>query len=66
MDGTEAEGSVVVIKVVQVGGKVVWCFEVEFVGAVKQAGARNVDLFLLSIQCTTIRREVWNLRRAVC
>lgn len=49
MDGAEGEGSVVVVKVVEVGGEVVWCVEVEVVGAVKQAGARNVDLVLVLI-----------------
>ena len=49
VDGAEGEGSVVVVKVVEVGGEVVWCGEVEVVGAVKQAGARNVDLVLVLI-----------------
>jgi hypothetical protein len=36
VDGAEADGSVVVVvKVVEVGGEVVWCVEVEVVGAVK-------------------------------
>lgn len=56
VDFTEAECSMAVMEVAEVGEDVVWCVEVkvEVVGAVKQAGAYDVELLPLA-ESTAIR-----------